>query len=234
MRLRSAFKYDVLFQIRHGFYAAYAIVAIVYIIVINSLPEQYRAAALTVAIFIDASILGFFFVGGIILMERSQKIVEALFVTPFRYAEYYCSKVLSLTVLASLVSVSMVLFVKGIPRHPLIFMSGVLLSSIFFVLLGILAATRAKSINGYFITSIFYVTVLMTPLLGYFRIFDSGVFYLLPSKASLLLFIGAFEGLETKDLVYSLLYLPFCSIPVAYLGDKWFRMYVMEHVGDDK
>jgi len=234
VRLRSAFKYDVLFQLRHGFYAAYAIVAAGYIIGINSLPEQYRVSALIVAIFTDASILGFFFVGGLILLEKSQKIMEALFVTPFRYAEYYCSKVLSLTVLASLVSVTMVLFIKGVPKHPLIFIAGVLLSSTFFVLLGILAATRASSVNGYFITSIFYVTVLMVPLLGYFKIFDTGVYYILPSKASLLLFIGAFEGIETKDLVYSLLYLPFCSIPVAILGDKWFRRYVMEHVGDDK
>jgi len=102
MRLTAALTYDIRLQFRHYFYYAYLIVSIIYVIILRAVPLDFRQTAAVLVIFTDPSTLGFFFLGGIILLERGQKTLEGLFVTPLRVFEYMLSKILSLTLLALL------------------------------------------------------------------------------------------------------------------------------------
>ena len=96
MRFTSALKYDLKFQIRHGFYYAYAFVVTFYLIALLNIPLGIREWVTTLVIFSDTSVLGFFFVGSIILLERGQGTLNTLFVTPIRLHEFLLSKSLSL------------------------------------------------------------------------------------------------------------------------------------------
>lgn len=71
MRLASAIKYDLCLQFRHGFYYAYLIVCIAYIVIVRVLPPDIRRYALVVTLLTDPSILGFTFLGGIIFLVFS-------------------------------------------------------------------------------------------------------------------------------------------------------------------
>jgi len=72
MRLRHAILADIRFQIKHGFYLVYVIITIMYLIILSFLPENILSVALPVVVFSDPSVLGLFFIGGIILLEKGQ------------------------------------------------------------------------------------------------------------------------------------------------------------------
>ncbi len=231
MRLWSAVKYDIRFQIRHGFYYAYALVSLLYILLLRLMPAGIKEYTATFIIFSDPSALGFFFIGGIILMEKSQNIFESLFVTPFRAWEYLVSKLISLTLLAVVSSTLIVALSIGFKINFIAFISGVVLSSVFFTLLGFTLAFLAKSINQYLILSVVYVPVFMLPLLEFFDIYKNPIFSILPAKPSLVLIKGAFSALTGIDYFYSISVL-ILWICIAYIwAESWFRKYVILRIG---
>jgi len=164
MRLLKLLKYDVKFQLRHGFYYAYLFICILYVIMLRFLPIDIRKTAGILIMFSDPAAIGFFFIGGIILLEKGQSILDSLFVTPTRLHEYLVSKVVSLALL-SLVSACVICYISfGTEVNLLFLVAGVLLSSIFFTLVGITLAVRIKTLNQYIMTSPLYIIVLYLPL----------------------------------------------------------------------
>ena len=158
MKTLSTVKYDVMFQFRYGFYYAYLFVTVLYILLLRSLPEETRRILATILVFSDTSILGFFFIGGMVLLEKGQKTLESLFVTPLRIWDYLISKIISLTLLALLTSFAIMIFSFGASFNPIPLLIGVTFSSAFFTLLGLLASSRIKTLNGYLLISPLYVT----------------------------------------------------------------------------
>ena len=65
---------DIRFQFRYGFYAVYLIVSALYIIAVRLLPESVRPAARAVVVFSDPAALGLFFMGAILLYEKSDRV----------------------------------------------------------------------------------------------------------------------------------------------------------------
>ena len=60
-------------------------------------------------------IIGLMFISGVLFFEKRQGVIDALVVTPVRTADWLASKVLSLTVLATVVAVVLALLTTG-PR----------------------------------------------------------------------------------------------------------------------
>ena len=231
MRLLASLRYDITFQFRHGFYYAYIFISVLYILILRNLPEGVRPTVTSLVIFSDTGILGFFFIGAIILLEKAQNTLESLFVTPLRLGEYFISKVISLTLIAFLMSSVIMVLGNGIPPFPLPFVLGVLSSSVFFTLLGFIIAARAKTLNEYFVTSLLCTFIVGIPILGFFSVFQSPLFYLFPTKASLLLIHGAFQSVPLIGFIYAILYLSIWSV-LAYLwAHRRFTNYVILKVG---
>ncbi len=227
MRLASAIKYDIKLQFRHGFYYVYLLIALIYIVLLRSLPEIILHKAATFVIFTDPSVLGFFFLGGIILLEKRQQILEGLFVTPFTASEYIISKVVSLTLLSVLVCYIIMFFTFGFSLNYFLFSVGIILSSVFFILIGFTLSVITKSINHYVIYSPAYLIIFMLPVLDLFNIWSSPLFYLLPSKASLLLMHSVFEQITFGEVLYSIVTL-LIWIAIAWIwAYKWFCKYVL-------
>jgi len=150
MRISAAIRYDLKFQWRHGFYAAYALVTILYIAVMLNISPDLRAILIPYLVFSDTSVLGFFFIGGIILLERRQRTLNNLFVTPLRASEYLWSKTITLSALATLVSLILLVIGGQTVMNLGWFVLGAALGSVFFILIGIAVAARSRTLNGYF------------------------------------------------------------------------------------
>ncbi|MBN1465987.1 hypothetical protein JXA02_09510, partial [candidate division KSB1 bacterium] len=103
------FRYDVLFQFRHGFYFIYLLVSAIYIIALFNIPTAQRLVVTNLLVFSDTSVLGLTFVGAILLLEKQQRILHSLFVTPLKLSEYLLAKVLSLSLIALLASLLILL-----------------------------------------------------------------------------------------------------------------------------
>ncbi|MDQ0338024.1 fluoroquinolone transport system permease protein [Caldalkalibacillus uzonensis] len=224
-------KQDIKFQVRHGFYLAYAVITMMYIASLSFLPEQAKPLAASLIIFSDPSALGYFFIGGIILLEKGQNIFDNLFVTPVQIRDYIMSKVLSLGLISLITSVIIHGTVFGFAHLTFLFISGVLLTSVLFTLIGMAVAVRCQSLNGFFLLSPLYSVWFCLPLLGFLNIYDSPLYYVLPTQASLLLISSPFSPLE-KSLILLLFFTLFSWIGLAYMwAFRSFRHHIVFKMG---
>lgn len=232
MRILQAIKYDIKFQFRHGFYYAYLLLSIIYIIAFRLMPLAAGKYAATVIIFSDPAVMGFFFIGGIVLLEKGQNIYQSLFVTPLRVHEYLIAKIVSLTLLATVTSVAIILLSFGEIHNPLVFLIGVMLTSMFFTLIGFTLAVRCKNINQYIIIAPIYTIIFVLPMLEYFGLAKSWLFNLLPAKPSLLLIQTVFYEVPPLDIAFGIAaLLVWCAISYIW-AQNWFYKYVILRAGE--
>jgi len=130
MRALAAIKADILFQYRHGFYTVYFLITVFYILLLRLLPTEPRTFLAPVLLFSDPAVLGFFFVGGLVLFERKQNLLEGFLVTPLRPGEYLLAKALSLSLISLATSLAIAWLGVGVPFNPLLLLAGVSLTSI--------------------------------------------------------------------------------------------------------
>ncbi|RSK26244.1 hypothetical protein EJF36_04890 [Bacillus sp. HMF5848] len=231
MRFLHVVGMDIRFQLRQGFYIAYAFVSAFYIGILFFLPDVIKEELSTVIIFTDPAVLGFFFIGGIVLLERAQAIFDPLFVTPLHVHEYLISKVLSLSLLAVITSLLIMFSSHGGDIQVVPLMVSVLLSSIFFTLLGLILAVRVQSVNAFLYTSPIFVVVFFVPIIQYFGGPELWLYYLLPSQAALLLIEGSFHVLQLNVYVYAILTLVAWIILAYVWAYHSFYRYIVLGVG---
>lgn len=231
-RTLRSIKGDIYLQIKYGFYLVYGIITLMYIVLLKQVPTMVLSFIIPFIIFSDPGVLGFYFISGLVLLEKGEGVIEYLIATPLRIKEYLISKMVSLTIISILSSLIIELFSYGVSINYPILISGIVLTSFFFILIGIVAVSKFPTINQYMLSSIFYVTILCLPLLGYFDIYHSRIFYLFPTQASLLLIKGAFAGIEGWEIIYSILYL----IVMIFIAFKWahssFYKFIILKAGD--
>ena len=232
-RVFSALRYDIMFQWRHGFYAVYLVIVLLYAVSLRFVPGRFSAPVTVLLLFSDTSVLGVFFVGGLVLLERSQNTFESLFVTPLRIWEYLAVKVLSLTLIALLMSFAVVLGGYGWRFSPLPLFLGVGLTSAFFTLTGLALASRVRTMNGYFGVTAIVLIAAPLPLLDFFGILSSPLFLPFPTQASLVLFRAAFGTPSAGELAYGVLTLLLWIAGAGLWASRWFRTYVLVQAGDE-
>ncbi|MFA6844280.1 MAG: hypothetical protein WCR02_00995 [Sphaerochaetaceae bacterium] len=152
MRIRNLLIGDIRFEFKYGFYFIYLILTIFYLALLLAFPASWRQKAATLMIFSDPAAMGLFFMGAIVLLEKSQRVIDALTVSPVTVTEYIASKVISLSFISVIVAMVLALF-SGNGNLIWIFV-GTLLSSIIFSLLGLIVATKISSLNQFFVRTI--------------------------------------------------------------------------------
>ncbi|MTI47736.1 MAG: ABC transporter permease [Firmicutes bacterium] len=233
IRTLKSIKGDIFLQFNYGFYLVYTIVTIMYIFLLNFLPEEALIVIVPFIIFSDPSVLGFFFISGLVLLEKGEGVLEYLIITPLQVKEYIISKLVSLTFLSLITSIIIEFFSFGKNINYPIFLVGITLTSFLFILIGFIAVSRFPTINKYLLSSVGYIIVLCLPLIGYFGIFKSRLFYLFPTQASLLLISGAFKGIDTWQLIYSILYLLVWIAATFKIANISFYKYIILKKGDN-
>lgn len=91
--------WDTRVQARERIYAFTAITTAMFAGVVALLPEGAPATVIAGILFLDPAVVGTVFVGGLVLLERSQNTPCALAVTPASPADYVAAKVVTFTAL---------------------------------------------------------------------------------------------------------------------------------------
>ncbi len=230
-RARSTLFWDMRIQFRQGFYYAAIFVVALWALLLSVLPDEAVALFLPFIIFFDLSIFGFYFMAGMLFLEKGEGVLHALVVTPLRTREYLISKALSLALLAVLVSVAVVLIGYGPGINWLLFIPAVALNSWLLVLVGFVLATRYDAVNEFLIPSIIYMIPSQLPALWYFGIWDSWLLYLVPTMPSMLLLAGSFAPIANWQIVYAFVYLIAACIFVTWWARRAFARFVVRSEG---
>jgi len=233
MKWLSYFKYDVLFQFRHGFYYAYLFVVLIYIVFLRMLPRETSLFFAPLIIFSDPAVLGCFFIGGMVLLEKEQNIYQTLFVTPYTFSQFIVIRVISLGLLSTFSGILITLGGFGFVKNLFPLTIGLFFSSVFFTLLGFSLAIKAKSTNMYFLSTGLYLFVFMFPLVSIFDFFSLPVLYLIPSMGSLILLRAPFQGISTGEFAYSLFILLLATFFAGILCKNIFFKKIILAEGKD-
>lgn len=201
-RLLSTLRLDIVTQFRNGFYYVSAFVVIVVIMLLSQLRGPLELSLLIPGlVFFNLLITTFYFVGGLVLLEKQEGSLFGLAVTPLRRSEYLLAKIASLTLLASIETTLCIVIVFGVvpPFFGMILLSGL------YTLCGFLAIARYDSINEFLLPSVLIVSVLMLPLVDFFGVWHSPIVYLHPLQPALVLMRSAYTLTPSAEIAYGVL-----------------------------
>jgi fluoroquinolone transport system permease protein len=230
-RFVSTLIWDIRLQFRNGFYYVSAFVAAVFIIALRRLTGVDWAELWPVILLENLVVNAFYFMAGLVLLEKGEGTIEAQVVTPLRTGEYLLSKVLSLGILSLLESIVIVVAVTGPAFNWLLLVAGILLLIAFYGIYGFLVVSRYDSITDFILPSAVWVTWFSLPLLYYFDVWRSWLMFLHPLQAPLVLMQAAFETLPAWQVVYGLAY-SVLWVAIAYrLATRSFHRFVISKQG---
>jgi fluoroquinolone transport system permease protein len=207
-RLLRALKWDLRLQLRYHVATAAAVVTLLYVALFRAVPAATGEKPLVLLLVADPSVLGFLFVGVLVLFERGSNTLQAVVATPLSFSEYLLAKAFSLTLLATASGFVMALAARGTRFGSAQLLAAMVLTSLLFVFLGIVGVSYARSVNAYLLLVPVALMPLNLPMLGFVGVFDSPLLFLIPTRASLALFQSAFGPRPAWELVYAALYLP--------------------------
>ncbi len=187
MRLLRLILGDIRFQYRYGFYFIYAVFCALYTFLLFVFPEAWRENAASIMIYSDPAAMGLFFMGAIVLLEKSERVLNALAVSPVKVSEYIAAKVISLMLIS--VAVSLVLTLAANLENILTVLLSTALTSVIFTLLGIIAATRINSLNRYVLVTVpIEIICFVPPIVSLFALRDEMRWF--PLNGSIALIAG--------------------------------------------
>ena len=215
-RLGATLVTDFRLQYRNGFYHAVVFVVAVIALAVWRFPGLDLDWLLPVLVLANLPINTFYFIAGLVLLEKGEGTLDVQVVTPLRTAEYLTSKAVTLTVVSLLENTALVVLLARLDFQALPLVAGIALASVLCCLIGFVLIARYDSINEYIFPSVFYNAVLMLPIVDYLNLWQSWLFYLHPLKGSLLLLRAAFEPIPAWQWVYAVAY------GLAWVAVAWF------------
>ena len=72
MKILNLLKANFRFHFKYGFVFLYVLFSILYLLLISILPESFKAIGTSIIVFTDPATLGIFFMGAIILLEKTK------------------------------------------------------------------------------------------------------------------------------------------------------------------
>ncbi|NLW88287.1 MAG: ABC transporter permease [Clostridiaceae bacterium] len=183
---------DIRFQWKYGFYYVYAAFTLIYLMVLSVVPDSARRIVATVMIFSDPAAMGLFFMGAIVLLEKSQRVNGAIAVSPVRVFEYCLGKLFSIALVG--LFVGSVLAVAGGTPDLLLCFAALILSSFICSSLGLVAAMKSSSLNRFILAAVpFELLIFIPPFLLLFDI-SHPLLSIHPGVAAIYLMYGDAEN----------------------------------------
>lgn len=227
MRLLSALKSDIVFQLKQGFYIIYIVITLVYMVALSWLSTSQLKIVVPLVVFTDPSVIGLFFVGGIIMLEKTQGIISAIVVTPLTTREYIISKVLSLVIVSLFAGISIVFIIYKDSVDWFLFTISLVLTSTFFTLCGLIIGAKCHTVNQYIVKTIPVMLFFVLPCFSLINYNNINVFYVLPSVASLKLILASFIGSDLFESLFLILYLSALNILALNYTEQIFEKHVV-------
>lgn len=158
---RLLFRYKIIF--------AYMFVIVFYAAALIYTGNLMPSWMIGMIIIMEPSVFGFFFLGGLIQLEKSEDVRIALAITPISAMDYFIAKATSLTAIALLAVIILVNLTHN-EINWIMLVAIVILTSIQFIAIGIPAAIYFKTLSGYLMGSVAFMMPII--LFGVFAFFD--------------------------------------------------------------
>ncbi len=209
MRLGRLVCGDIHFQWKYGFCFIYFILTVLYVCGIGALPEHWKTDIASIMIYSDPAAMGLFFMGAIVLLEKSQKVLNAMVVSPVKISEYILSKTVALIAISTVIA--LILGVVSGSNHLLGIAVGTALTSAIFTMLGIIAATKISNLNQFLIVIMPIEIICFVPPIV-------GLFVKLPDIFSFFPFIACMKLITGKSSLLSFdMILVFVTLIILYM-----------------
>lgn len=202
--MRALLKKEILLQWRQGFWLVYFIVSLIYVIILLNLPKQNRMIVSLIMILSDTTMLGIIFIGALVLLEKQQNVVQALFVTPLKASQYIWTKTIALSLIAVSMSILVYLPVASVSGYTILLFLTIALTAGIFTMIGLGIAAGVKGINNYFGTIMGASMLIALPIVPYLLLDQHPALLFLPYLASLDLMLGAFEPIPGWRIILDL------------------------------
>jgi len=226
-RTFSALRWELALQFRNGFYYATAFILAFWVVLYSQVSQLDLTGILPGLLLGNLLVTTFYFMAGLVMLEKSEGSLEARVVTPLRAGEYLLVKLIALSVLVLAENLIIAALISRFHFELLPTALGLILAGAIFSLTGFLAVVRYNSINEFLMPSMVYTVVLMLPLLDFFGLVESPLFFLHPVQAALVLLEGGYRSLGTWEWIYGLGYSAIGGVVLFRLGLRAFRQFVI-------
>nr|WP_289689820.1 ABC transporter [Bacteroides acidifaciens] len=149
----------------------------------------WKELCTTTLIFSDPVLIGLMFMGAIILFEKSEKVMQALAVSPISIHAYILSKVISIGLISLLSGVLIALF-SGMEHSYIHLAVGIMLGSALFTLVGISLSAFISTMNNFMLIMVPTLIISVAPISVYTMGYKSGAMLLHPSISLIELMSG--------------------------------------------
>ena len=239
-RLLSAMKIDVIVQVRNNLYAIGIGVAILVAVMVSQLASPNQLPSLVPALML--LVIGgttLLYVAGLILFERDEGTLHAVMVSPLRTSEYLWSKIITLTALATLESVTMVGGAMLImsrsdemtwPAIPILLI-GIIAIGVMYTLMGIVLIVRYDKITDFLIPMAAILSVLQLPFLHFWGVIEHPAFLIIPTSAPTMLMQGAYIQLATWEWLYAMGYTAAMIMGLTMWAYRAFNTHIIMKLG---
>lgn len=232
-RLTRAVRLELTLQVRQKFLHAGVFSGLIWLAVLLPMPVGLRPVAEPYVLLGDISIIGFFFIGGIVFFERQERTIGAIVTTPLRFWEYLVAKLAVLVLISLLVAVTVATIAHGFAYHLVPLAVGVVLGTLVMLLAGFISSLPFASVTDWFLAATIPLAVLSLPILFYSGLWPYPVLYLIPTLGPLLLLGAAFDQvtLAPWQVMYAVLYPVVCLAGFFWAAKAMFVRYVVERSG---
>jgi fluoroquinolone transport system permease protein len=227
--LTSALRLELTLQVRQKFLHAGVFSGLIWLAVLLPMPVSLRPVAEPYVLVGDISLIGFFFIGGVVFFERQERTIGAIVSTPLRFGEYLAAKLAVLTLISLLVAITVATIAHGFAYHLMPLVIGVALGTLVMLLVGFTSSLPFASVTDWFLAATLPLAVLSLPVLHYSGVWPSPLLYLIPSMGPLLLLGAAFDQvtLTPWQILYSVLYPAACIAGLYGAAKTLFARYVV-------
>ena len=197
-------RFDIVVQARNGFYWASVFV----VLAISGLLAALPIAVLNnpglwvpaLAAF-NLQITTFFFVAGLLLLEKDEGTLTALGASPLSARKYLLAHTITLTTLAAAETLVIIWLGFGLTTAWALF-AGIGALGVTYTCFGVALAARYDSINSLLLPASVIVTVLLLPLLGHFGLAPRRLLIWHPMQPAITLMRAAYEPTSMRELLF--------------------------------
>lgn len=220
-------RWEMQLQYRHYFFHAAIILSLVWVGLFQFLSEDLARVWMPVLIFTDIGTIGLTFVVGVLFLDKRQDTLSVISVMPISTALWITVKVLALSILSTVCGLVLVVLhlneVNWLQVVPVVFAT-----AMFYTLLGFLIACPFDKLTSYFLLMALTLAITQIPLLAYFEIYSSPLFWLIPTQAILNLLAGSLSSMSAISFLGNFLLLSFWIMLLFWFSIRAFHKYVSQ------
>ncbi|MBA3682060.1 MAG: hypothetical protein H0W73_13005 [Bacteroidetes bacterium] len=187
-------KHDFILLQRNKIIGISALITVVYMAVFKGLSHFGSSEKILVlVIFNDPALLGFLFVGVMVLFEKNENTLQVLSITPMKESNYLLSKATALSIISLVCCFAMAIAGVGGNFNFTHYFFASLFTTLLFAFLGFIIVVGVNTFNRFILKAVGLLILLSTPFLGYYDVVSRAWFLWIPTQPCVDLFSASFD-----------------------------------------